>query len=226
MSEQSIANRANKTKLMDNLALIFILIMFILAFYFYGHLPDKVISHWGADGQADGYSSKNFHTFFFPLLTIGIYLLFKYLPKIDPKRRNYEKFDLSYHGFRLVIIAFFVAMFIISSLINLGYNINISVAVSNLVGVLFIFIGLIIKNIEQNWFMGIRTPWTLSSETVWKKTHALAQKVFILMGIIFFALPYLPVAYFAYFIILLVVIMVFGTFGYSYWLYKKEEHNK
>ncbi|MBU1203046.1 SdpI family protein [Patescibacteria group bacterium] len=217
---------SNGVKLMDKLSLLLILAMIVMAFYFYGQLPDRVISHWGANGQADGYSSKNFHIYFFPFLTIALYLLFKYLPKIDPKRKNYKQFDISYHAFRLVMIFFFVAMFALTSFINIGYQINMSVAVSSMIGVLFIFIGFIIKDIKQNWFMGIRTPWTLSNENVWKKTHMFAQKIFIFCGFIFIALPYLPVQYFSYYIIAIIILVSLGTYGYSYWLYKKEDSSK
>lgn len=216
----------NKLKTIDLIAWLFILIMVVSAIYFNGHLPDRVITHWNASGQADGWGSKNFHLIFFPLLTIAIYFLFKFLPKIDPKRRNYEQFDLSYHGFRLAFVIFFVVMFVVTSLVNMGYKINIGMTVGVLIGLLFIFIGLIIKNIKQNWFMGIRTPWTLSSDYVWTKTHIFAQKIFILAGFIFVLLPFLPAKYFGYYILTVVLLIVLGTYGYSYWLYKKEESSK
>lgn len=74
--------------------------------------------------------------------------------------------------------------------------------------------------------MGIRTPWTLSSEVVWKKTHALGQKIFILAGIGFMIIPYLPVKYFAWYIIVAVLLMVLGTFGYSYIIYRNLKETK
>ncbi len=216
----------NKAKILDRLSIALLVIMLGLAIYFYQVLPDTVITHWNAKGEPDDVSSKNFFVIFMPLLTLGIYLLFRYLPKIDPKKRNYPDFDFSYQGVKLLIIAFLVAMFIISSLVNLNYNINISILVSWMVAVLFIALGFLIKNVKQNWFMGIRTPWTLSSETVWKKTHIFAQKVFILAGLIFIFLPFFPVDYMIWLIVVIVFLVALSTFVYSYWLYKNLPSDK
>lgn len=216
----------NKVKFFDKLSILLVIAMALLAFYFNGILPDQVITHWNSAGEPDDWGSKEFHVWFFPLLTIGIYFLFKYLPKMDPKKKNYASFDATYHAFRLLIIAFFVTMFVLTSLINLGYNIDMTQSITLAIGLLFIFIGYLLKDVKQNWFMGIRTPWTMSSEFVWKKTHQMASKIFMMAGFLFLVLPYLPSEFFAYYIIIFVLVIILGTFGYSYWLYKNEKPQK
>ena len=92
-----------------------------------------------------------------------------------------------------------------------------------LVGLLFIAIGFLIKNVKQNWFMGIRNPWTLSNEEVWKKTHLMAQKVFIVGGIFFLFMPYVSPGYVPIIFIFVIVMILLLSVGYSYWLYRKIE---
>ena len=117
---------------------LLVLAVLLSAFYFAQYLPDRVITHWNAAGEADGWGSKNFQVIFLPLLMLFMHLLFKYLPKLDPKKRNYDKFANVYGIFRIAIIAFFAAMYFMTSLINLGYEISISLVMPFLVGLLFI----------------------------------------------------------------------------------------
>jgi len=212
-----------KIKFYDIVSIIIILAVAISAYYFNGLLPDTVVTHWNVEGVADGWGDKNILVVFIPFLTIGLYILFRFLPRLDPKKENYIKFDSAYHAFKLLIIAFMAVIYFVSVYVNLGYDLSISNIVTWLVGGLFIIIGFLIKNVKQNWFMGIRTPWTLSNEDVWRKTHLMAQKVFIVGGILFLFIPYVS-ASFVPVIFIFVIIMIIGlSFGYSYWLYRKLE---
>jgi uncharacterized membrane protein len=184
-------------------------------------LPDIVITHWDINGQADGWGDKSILVVFIPFLTIGLYLLFRFLPKMDPKKENYLKFDSAYHAFKLLIIAFLAAIYFISVYINLGYDLAMTELMTWLMGALFIAIGFLIKNVKQNWFMGIRNPWTLSNEEVWKKTHLMAQKVFIVGGICFLFMPYISATYVPVIFIFVIVMIISLSTGYSYWLYRK-----
>jgi uncharacterized membrane protein len=212
-----------KIKIYNFISLLIILSVAISAYFFNSMLPDEVITHWDINGQADGWGAKSTLVVFIPFLIIGLYLLFRFLPKMDPKKENYIKFDAAYNAFRLLIVAFLAAVYFISVYINLGYNLPMSDLMTWLVGALFITIGFLIKDVKQNWFMGIRTPWTLSNEEVWRKTHLMAQKVFVLGGIFFLFMPYVSPGYVPIIFIFVIIMIVGISFGYSYWLYRKLE---
>jgi len=213
----------NKAKTLDILSLVAIAAMIILSFYFYKVLPDQVISHWNANGQPDDYSSKTFLVIFMPLLAIGMYLLFKFLPKIDPKKVNYENFASAYSFLKFFIILFVVVIYFISGAMNLdlGRNWEINKIMPVIMAALFVSMGFLMPKIKSNWFAGIRTPWTLSSEDIWDKTHKLAGKVFVLMGLVFLSMLWLPGSNFWY-VIIIVLVLVFVPVVYSYILYKNK----
>lgn len=224
--QKSIFNGVKKAKLFDSLSLILVAVVIFSSFYFHDKLPEYIINHWNAAGQADGYGKRDNFLIFMSLFMLGFYLLFKYMPKIDPKKRNYAEFDDVYNVFKLALFVFFMAVFFVTILINMGYIFPVNRIMSWLTGLLFVVIGLLMKNIKQNWFMGIRTPWTMSSEVVWDKTHAFGGKVFLLSGLLFIIFSYLPPQFFAYYMIIFVVLMLGSTLGYSYWQYKKIGENK
>src|SRR3989344_9175428 len=159
-----------------------ILFMFILAFYSYPKLPEKVPSHWNSSGEIDNYSNK-FVIFLIPIILLGIYLLFLIIPKIEVFKKNIDEFYKTYmFGFKLVLILFFMALYIFTLLVTFNYNLKINYFIFPALGVLFYYIGYMIKNVKRNFFIGIRTPWTLANDKVWKKTHELGGKAFILAG--------------------------------------------
>jgi len=111
-------------------------------------------------------------------------------------------------------------MYIITILINLGFDISVSKLVSLIVGLLFIYIGIYMKKIKSNWFVGIRTPWTLSNDIVWEKTHKFGGKIFVIIGGLFLISSYLPFFIFKY-IIYFIVLSILSIIIYSYYTYKQ-----
>jgi uncharacterized membrane protein len=146
------------------------------------YLPDEVAIHWNLAGEADGYSSKWFGTFILPLAMTWCLLLMTLLPKMDPEKANDEKFKGSYNMLINVFALFFIAFHVITLAYNLGFPVDVGLFVPIGVGVLFIVLGNYMPKFKRNYFVGIRTPWTLESETVWNKTHRIGRKVFVLMG--------------------------------------------
>src|ERR1043166_6580261 len=112
-----------------------------------------------------------------PLMNVGLYFLFMILPKIDPRKKNYELFESKYRVIRVILHAFFNFAFFVTIFYALGYHFNLSMLIMYGVLCLFLILGNYMGNIRPNFFMGIRTPWTLSSETVWMKTHRLTAKI-------------------------------------------------
>ena len=167
------------------LAIIGILILtFAVTLLAYPYMPDPVPSHWNAAGTVDGELPKFWGLVIVPTLMIGFTALLAVLPRIDPLRKNYEKFRNYYEGFILVFAAFlsFIQLQII--LWGMGTQVSPNLTMPVMIGILFICIGFLTEHTEPNWFVGIRTPWTLSSETVWKKTHDRGGTLFKLAGMV------------------------------------------
>lgn len=206
--------------------ILLVIISFVASFYFYANFPERVITHWGFDGRPDGWSSPAFAAFFFPALILGMYLLFLLLPFADPKKERYAEFAGTYQLFRIIFVLFFVGIYFIASLSNLGFNLPVGTWVPILVGLLFVVIGNYLGKIKLNWYVGIKTPWTLSSEAVWNKTHRLAGKVFVIGGLIL-ALEIFASKNFQFPLLLMVIIgIVLIPTIYSYILYRKEKQEK
>jgi len=168
-----------------NLIIISIIVLsFLSALYLYPQLPDRVASHWNAQGQIDGYMPKFWGVFLMPAITLAIFLLFLLIPIIDPLKKNIDKFRNYFNWLIILIVVFLLYVYSLTVFWNLGYRFNMTLFMTPAVGLLFFYIGVILKHAERNWFIGIRTPWTLSSDVVWKKTHQLGAKLFKVAGII------------------------------------------
>jgi len=162
---------------------IFIL-TFAVTLLAYPHMPDPVPSHWNAAGTVDGELPKFWGLVIVPTLMIGLTALFAVLPRIDPLRKNYLKFQSWYEGFILALVVFFFIIQLQIILWGMGTQVSPNLTMPVMIGILFICIGFLTEHTEPNWFVGIRTPWTLSSEQVWKKTHARGGTLFKLAGMV------------------------------------------
>ena len=190
----------------------------------YPTLPDRVVSHWNASGQADGYMSKFWGLGLIPIIMTACVALFAVIPRIDPLKKNYEKFRNYYDGFILLFVFFLLAIQVQIILWSSGSHISPNLTLPLLTGILFIYLGFLIEHAEQNWFVGIRTPWTLSSKTVWKKTHELGGKLFKIAGIISFAgVLFQNLA--IWFVLVPVLAVALYTIVYSYVEFQKEKEN-
>ncbi|MEI7452300.1 MAG: DUF1648 domain-containing protein [Candidatus Falkowbacteria bacterium] len=207
-------------------SIILILFTLVLSAVSYPNLNDQIVTHWNLAGEANGWSSKTFFLLFFPGLTIFIYGLFLALPFFDPKKENYIDFAETYTNFKTLLIGVLTAIYTISLLSNLGYLINIGKSVSLIIGAMMIAIGFMLKDIKSNWFVGIRTPWTMSSVTVWEKTHHISVYFFSIMGLSIIIAPYLSNPWNITIFILGTLQMILGVTIYSYLAYKKENNKK
>jgi uncharacterized membrane protein len=171
-------------------------------------LPDPMASHWDVNDQVNGYMSKFWGVFLMPLMTAGLVLFFLAIPKIDPLRANIAAFRDAFNLFIVFFTGFMVYIYILTLLWNLGYTgFNMSEAILPALGILYLFIGYILRKAKRNFFIGIRTPWTLSSDTVWDETHRVGSVLFMIAGALAFLGAFLG-----------------GTaaLGYSYILYQRE----
>lgn len=202
------------------LALFVILIQFIVATYYYPQMPDQIASHWNIEGVVDGYMSKFWGLYLIPIISTGFLLLFLVIPKIDPTN-NIKEFIGYFWSFAVIFLGYMFYFQLITIIWNLGITFSMFQALSPAIGTLFISIGFIIGKAKRNWFMGIRTPWTLSSEIVWNKTHSLGSKIFMISGVIsifgFFFEGYFALS------LILAPLLVGAVFlvVYSYYEYQK-----
>lgn len=202
------------------LVIIFFLFVFAVGFYRAPCLPQKIPSHWNSQGEIDAYSSKNFFLFFYPSLTLAIYLLMLFLPLIDPLRKNYHKFARPYYLIRLSLIVFLAGLYFYSILSAFSSKIPINRFIIPFLSLLFAVIGLMMPKIKKNYFVGVRTPWTLQSEEVWQKTHQFAGKTMTASALLAFFTIFLGKSAFGIFITL-VLVGALLPIAYSYYIYRK-----
>lgn len=149
----------------------------------YGRLPDQVPTNWGLNGEV-AYSGKA-SLWLFALLPAALALLLTVLPNIDPKKRNYERFQGYYDGFCAVLMLFFLALMAMTLTESLRPGtLSVGRLVTLGVGVLFAFLGNIMPKFKTNFFIGIKTPWTLSDPDVWNRSNRLAGLLFFLVGVL------------------------------------------
>ncbi len=198
-----------------------ILLSFIIGIYFYPQMPKKMALHWNFQGQANGYVPKFWGVFLIPLISMGLFLLFAVIPKMDPLKHNIEKFRKYYDGFVILIILFLFYVYILTIFWNLGIRFNLVQLLAPAFGVLFYYCGILTEKAKRNWFIGIRTPWTLSNEKVWEKTHKIGGRLFKATGVMAFIGIFFK-NYALFFILVPVILVTVYTIIYSYVEYQKE----
>ena len=201
--------------------LAIILISFIIGISFYPKMPEKMASHWNFKGEVDGYISKFWGLFLMPFISVFLFLLFLVIPKIDPLKENIEKFRKYFDSFIIIIILFLFYLYLLTIFWNLGIKFSMPQFLAPAFGMLLYYCGVLIENAKRNWSIGIRTPWTLSSEKVWDKTHKIGGKLFKIAGITAFLGILFP-DFALFFVLAPVIIFIIYTFFYSYFEYKKE----
>ncbi|NLW56512.1 MAG: SdpI family protein [Firmicutes bacterium] len=187
-------------------------------------LPEYMATHWNIHGEADGYSPRLSGILMLPLFALGIYLMMLVLPVIDPRRENYPNFIKVYRVFRIALVLFMLGL----QLLSLGYNLGFPIQIDRIVilglGLLFTIMGKFFPQIKHNYFVGIRTPWTLASEEVWVKTHQLGGKLFMGSGLIIILSFFLPARLRFW---LTMVSLIGGsliTVVYSYLIYRRQNN--
>ena len=151
----------------------------------WNRLPEPMASHWNVNDQVDDYMSKFWGVFLMPAMSLGMFLLFLLLPQIDPLKANIAQFRTTFNLFILLIFLFFEYMWVLTILWNLGSTgFKMSMAMLPALGLLFMFVGYLLRKAKRNWFIGIRTPWTLSNDRVWDQTHRVGSILFFISGVL------------------------------------------
>ncbi|MDP4126161.1 MAG: SdpI family protein [Bacillota bacterium] len=205
----------------DWMILILIILGFALGVYFYPSLPDKVPIHWNAKGEINGYGSKLFGAFGLPSINLGMYLMFLALPYIDPKRKNYDSFKSTYQFQKYLLLVFFLGLEVFTLLISTGAVVNRPIFIQVMISLLFILLGNVMGRVKHNYFVGIKTPWTLANEEVWRKTHRLAAPLWVIGGIINIILSFIGINFNGITFIVILVVISLVPIVYSYFVYQE-----
>jgi uncharacterized membrane protein len=199
--------------------IILIALSFAISIYAYPLLPPVLASHWDADGNVNGHMPALVGAFIMPALSIVLSLIFIAIPYLDPLRANVETFMKDYQRLIFVIILFMFAVHVQALLWNMGTRISFNLTMPVLMGGLFIYLGYFLGKAKRNWFIGIRTPWTLSSDAVWDKTHRLGGELFKAVGVVSVLSVFLPAGGFI-FVIALILGASVATVAYSFIVYR------
>ena len=191
----------------------------------YPSLPPVMATHWGMDGRVNGTMNSLAGAFLLPLIMLFILLLFTAIPRIDPLRVNIQSFRKQFDTFVALLMLVLACVQGATLAWNLGDSFDPLYIVLPAVGILMFYVGVILPQTKRNWFMGIRTPWTISSDHVWQKTHELGGTLFKVLGVIIVLAVFAP-SYAAWIIFVPLAIIVIGLFLYSYVVYEQDRAAK
>jgi len=205
----------------DVISLVFVATAFIVAVVLYPSLPEQIPTHWNASGEVDGYMKKPGGVLIMPAMALITYVIMKVIPVISPKGFRTDKFSDVIAVLQVTLVGFMSIVAVLVLLEARGLNVRINEMIIAGTGLLFVIIGNYLGKVRKNFFIGIRTPWTLASDEVWNRTHRIGGKLFMLSGVIIWigALLGLPLTWTVGVAVGLVLIPVV----YSYFLYRRIE---
>jgi len=190
----------------------------------YTRLPDTMAVHWDIDGNPNGWMPRAVGAAFGPVMILLLGFLMRFVPRIDPRAENYARFGGAYE---VIVASVLVLMLVVHGVVlavALGYHISVSRIVPALVGALFVVIGNMMPLVRPNWWFGIRTPWTLSNDRVWTRTHRLAGYCMAGGGLLMIvAVLVLPPALGIAMLLTVAIAATVGPALYSYLTWKREE---
>lgn len=196
--------------------------MWVAAILSWPSLPKRLPVHWGLDGQIDGWGGKFEALLLFPILATVGYVALLLLPRLDPGKANYPRFAGAYNTIRLCATVTFAAIYGVMHAVYRGSDLDLARAILVIVGALFLVVGNVLGKIRPNWFVGIRTPWTLSSKESWVKSHRVAGWVFIVGGLLLVAAGITGAKWLLLAAVLTILGGVVAVIVYSYLVWKRD----
>jgi uncharacterized membrane protein len=197
--------------------------MFALAALSWSTAPDRIPVHWNIAGEVDRYGGRFEGLLLPPTFALGTYLLMRFLPRVDPHRANYAAFGTAYTIFRFAMLVVLASVYAVVHLAIRGHEVHIETVGPLMLAALFILIGAISGKLRPNWFIGIRTPWTLSSERSWVRSHRVGGWLFVLLGVaILLAVPMLGPRSVRYILPIGIGGILVWSFVYSYLVWRTD----
>lgn len=209
---------------MRNQRLLYIVVaaMFLFGLAALPFMPNPAPIHWNAAGEVDGYGSPLMAVFLGPLIALATLVLMQWLPRLDPRRESYAQFAGSYNLIMTVLVLFFAMLELVTVGSALGWPISIPRVMMLGMGTMFALIGNELGRVQPNYFVGIRTPWTLADPEVWRRTHRVGGRMMAGAGLLMLLLGIFAPAEVGFFLgIGAVLIAAFGSMAYSYIIWRQ-----
>lgn len=166
------------------MSLFVVVLTFAVAYWYYPQLPEQVPTHWNIKGEVDGWTEKPWGVYMVPLISLATAVVLMLLPSISPKGFRLDNARKAYDAIIFVVVCFMAAISIASYQAALDGDFPMDRIITSMIGVLFIVIGNYLGKFPKNFFVGIKTPWTLASDEVWNRTHRLGGWTFMLAGLV------------------------------------------
>ena len=187
---------------------------------YYPKLPETMTTHWSVSGEPNGFSSRLWGAWILPVIMAAVWLIMRAIPHIDPRKANYEKFSGMYDALVILILAFMLTMHIVLLMAATGAPIRMDRVVMPSVGVFIAIMGILIPKAHPNWFVGIRTPWTLTSDLSWERTHKIGGTLFVILGVLMVASSFVAPETAIWILVAAALGIVVFLFAYSYQVWK------
>jgi immunity protein, SdpI family len=201
---------------------ILILASVVFSVAVWSRLPERMPVHWGLHGEVNGYGSRAEGAFLLPIIMLGLWLLLRFLPRIDPRRANYAKFADTYELLVDSLVTLFAVMHVALIGAALGWPVSMERIAPALIGLQFIVLGNALPRARPNWWFGIRTPWTLSNDRVWTRTHRVGGYLMAGAGVVLLIAAALPGTWTFALGVAAAITAGFGSLVYSYFAWKQE----
>lgn len=208
-------NRANF------LSWLFIAAAVAVAAWLYPAMPDPVPVHWNIHGEVDGFIAKPWGVVLLPGVALLMFVIMRLIPAVSPKGYRTEPFSAVLHILQVVIVGFSSFIAIVTLLQAYGLDVRLNQLIFAAIGLLFIVLGNYLGKLRKNFFLGIRTPWTLASDEVWSRTHRLGGWMFVLIGAMLFAAAFFTIT--PGWLMLLIFTSALVPVVYSYFIYRQVE---
>ena len=209
----------NNSKKEILISMLICLLPILAGLYLYDRLPETIATHFGANGEANGWSSRAFTVFGLPALMAGCNLLIWFALHTDPKKKNMNPTLRALGVWMVPVLSVLLSAMTLGN--ALGYAMHIEIVAPLLLGLLFIVIGNYLPKTKQSYTMGIRLPWTLASEENWNRTHRIAGFLWVFGGILTILFTLLRVWSFWLLFLLITLLLVLVPTIYSFLLYKR-----
>ncbi|ACT04080.1 SdpI family protein [Paenibacillus sp. JDR-2] len=178
-------NQTTRWGRQDWILLIVNAVIFGIVILVFNHrLPDVVGSHYNVKGEQDGTMAKSGMWLLYAGIGIALPVFLSVVRNVDPRRQNYARFSEYYTLMRWTISLFIHGVFVLMILQNLDYDLPFVNIVFGGLGIMWMIIGNRMGQLRSNFFMGIRTPWTITDENNWRSTHRLGGRLWVVAGIL------------------------------------------
>jgi len=190
-------------------------------------LAATVPIHWNAAGEPNGYGPAWLGFLLTPAITVGLVVMFGLLPRIEPRRANLAKSSAAYLTVATAMLALMLGVHVAVVAAGAGYNVPITPIIGGGVGLLFVVLGNVMTTVRSNFMFGVRTPWTLTSDLAWDKTHRLVGRLWVVGGLLMFVSSLLGRAELLVVVILGIVIgSLVLAFVYSYQVWRSDPNRR